>query len=212
MVMTRFEWKHVTLSIAAVTAFTALTLSIPGAKAWAQQTGARGATPTIPTEPLYLPNHHYDLPATLMTAAQIQAHKAKMLADKDEDVPINMVKAGGAGDKHQVGISLVYRLKGQSNPTYAVHDDVAEVYHVLEGRGTMLLGGKLKDGKRRPTSAGNGMGSVGTQSDGAKEIRIAKGDVLIIPAGTPHRWMMAEEFTSYTVVRMDPEGVAPLLK
>jgi mannose-6-phosphate isomerase-like protein (cupin superfamily) len=213
MVMTRFEWEHLTLSIAAVAAFTALTVSIPGAKASAQQqTGARGAAAPIPTEPLYLPNHHYDLPATLITAAQIEAHKAKMLADKDEDVPMNMVKAGGAGDKHQVGVSLVYRLKGQSNPTYAVHDDVAEVYHVLEGRGTMLLGGKLKDGKRRPTSAGNGLGSVGTQSDGAKEIRIAKGDVLIIPAGTPHRWMMAEEFTSYTVVRMDPDGVTPLLK
>ena len=67
----------------------------------------------------------------------------------------------------------------------------------------MLLGGKLTDGKRRPTSVGNGMGSVGTRSDGAKEIRIAKGDVLIIAAGTPHRWLMADEFTSYTVVRIN---------
>ena len=201
--MTRIEWKHVSLSVA-VAAFTALTLSIVYARA--------GAEPQIPTEPLYLPNHHYDLPATLITAAQIQTHKAKMIADKDDDVPINMVKMGGAGDRHQVGISVVYRLKGQSNPTYAVHDDVAEVYHVLEGTGTMLLGGKLTDGKRRPTSAGNGMGSVGTRSDGAKEIRIAKGDVLIIPAGTPHRWLMADELTSYTVVRIDPEGDTPILK
>jgi mannose-6-phosphate isomerase-like protein (cupin superfamily) len=187
-----------------VVAFTALTLSILHARAGVEQ--------QIPNEPLYLPNHHYDLPATLITAAQIQTHKAKMIADKDDDVPINMVKMGGAGDRHQVGISVVYRRQGQSNPTYAVHDDVAEVYHVLEGTGTMLLGGKLTDGKRRPTSAGNGMGSVGTRSDGAKEIRIAKGDVLIIPAGTPHRWLMADEFTSYTVVRIDPEGVTPILK
>ena len=202
--MTRIEWKHVSLSVAVVAAFTALTLSILHARAGAEQ--------QIPNEPLYLPSHHYDLPATLITAAQIQTHKAKMIADKDDDVPINMVKMGAAGDRHQVGISVVYRLKGQSNPTYAVHDDVAEVYHVLEGTGTMLLGGKLTDGKRRPTSAGNGMGSVGTRSDGAKEIRIARGDVLIIPAGTPHRWLMADEFTSYTVVRIDPEGVTPILK
>ena len=207
--MTRIAWKQVSLSVAVASALTAFTLSIPSLSARGQQ---GGAAPAIPTEPLYLPDHRYDLPATLITAAQIQAHKAKMLADKDEDVPINMVKAGGAGDDHQVGVSLVYRLKGQSNPTFAVHDDVAEVYHVLEGTGTMLLGGKLRDGKRRPTSAGNGMGSVGTQSDGAKEIRIAKGDVLIIPAGTPHRWLMADEFTSYTVVRIDAEGVTPLLK
>lgn len=35
--------------------------------------------------------------------------------------------------------------------------------------------------------------------------------ILIIPAGTPHKWDYAEEFTSYVVMRMDPEGVAPLL-
>ena len=210
--MTRIEWKRGSLFVAVVAAVTALTLSIGDAGVGAEQQSGRGTAAAIPTEPLYLPNHHYDLPATLVTAAQIQAHKAKMIADKDDDVPINMVKSGGTGDKHQVGISVVYRLKGQSNPNYAVHDDVAEVYQVLEGAGTMLLGGKLADGKRRPTSAGNGMGSAGTQSDGAKQIRIAKGDMLIIPAGTPHRWMMAEEFTSYTVVRIDAEGVAPLLK
>jgi mannose-6-phosphate isomerase-like protein (cupin superfamily) len=175
--------------------------------------GARAQTAQgpIPSEPLQLPNHRYDLPATLLTAAQLEAHKAKMLADKDNDVPMNMVKAGGGSDRHQVGISIVYRLKGQSNPNFAVHDDVAEVYHVLEGKGRMLLGGKILDWQRRPTSAGNGLGSGGTKAEGAREIEIAKGDVLIIPAGTPHRWLMAEEFTAYTVVRIDPDGVTPLL-
>ena len=165
----------------------------------------------IPNQPLQLPNHRYDLPATLLTAAQLEAHEAKMLADKIDDVPMNMVKAGGGSDKHQVGISIVTRAKGQSNPNFAVHDDVAEVYHVLEGKGRMLLGGKIVDWQRRPTSAGNGLGSGGTKSEGSREIQIAKGDVLIIPAGTPHRWLMADEFTAYTVVRIDPDGVAPLL-
>jgi mannose-6-phosphate isomerase-like protein (cupin superfamily) len=165
----------------------------------------------IPNDPLQLPNHRYDLPATLLTAAQLAAHQAKMVADKDDDVPMNMVKAGGGSDKHQVGLSIVYRLKGQSNPNFAVHDDVAEVYHVLEGKGRMLLGGQILDWQRRPTSPGNGRGSGGTTSEGSKEIQIAKGDVLIIPAGTPHRWLMADEFTAYTVVRIDPDGVTPLL-
>lgn len=169
------------------------------------------APQAIPDEPVQLPNHRYDLPATLLTAAQLEAHKAKMLAAKEDDVPMNMVKAGGSGARHQVGISIVTRQKGQSNPNFAVHDDVAEVYHVLEGKGRMLLGGKITDWKRRPTSAGNGMGSAGTKSEGSKEIQIAKGDVLIIPAGTPHRWLMADEFTAYTVVRLDPDGVTPLL-
>ena len=78
--------------------------------------------------PLVLPGHRYDLPATLITAAQIEAHKKNMIAAKNDDVPMNMVKAGGGSDKHQVGISVVTRNKGQKNPNYAVHDDVAEVY------------------------------------------------------------------------------------
>jgi uncharacterized RmlC-like cupin family protein len=36
--------------------------------------------------------------------------------------------------------------------------------------------------------------------------------MLIIPAGTPHKWEYADEFTVYVVVRADPEGVAPLLE
>ena len=162
--------------------------------------------------PLVLPGHRYDLPATLITAAQIESHKKNMIAAKDDDVPMNMVKAGGGSDKHQVGISVVYRNKGQKNPNYAVHDDVAEVYYVLEGKGHMKLGGKISDWKRRPVSAGNGRGSGGTTAVGAKDVTIAKGDVLVIPAGTPHKWEDADEFTSYIVVRIDPDGVAPLME
>ncbi len=162
--------------------------------------------------PVVLPGHHYDLPATLITAAQIEAHKKNMIAAKEDDVPMNMVKAGGGSDQHQVGVSVVNRNKGQKNPNYAVHDDVAEVYYVVEGKGRMKLGGKISDWQRRPVSAGNGRGSAGTTAVGSKDVTIAKGDVLIIPAGTPHKWEDAEEFTSYVVVRIDPDGVAPLMQ
>lgn len=161
--------------------------------------------------PVMLPGHHYDLPATLITAAQIEAHKKNMISAKLTDIPMNMVKAGGLNDKHQFGISIVNRYKDQKNPNYAVHDDVAEVYYVLEGKGHMKMGGKITDWKRRPVSQGNGQGSAGTTAVGAQDFTIAKGDVLIIPAGTPHKWESSDEFTSYVVVRIDPDGVAPLM-
>ena len=74
------------------------------------------------SSPLVLPGHHYDLPATLITAAQIEAHKKNMIAAKNDDVPMNMVKAGGGSDKHQVGVSVVYRNQGGRHDRHPARD------------------------------------------------------------------------------------------
>jgi hypothetical protein len=34
--------------------------------------------------------------------------------------------------------------------------------------------------------------------------------MVLIPAGTPHKWSEVEEFMSYTVVRVDPNRIVPL--
>jgi mannose-6-phosphate isomerase-like protein (cupin superfamily) len=169
------------------------------------------AQPASNPSPLRLPGHRYDLPATLITAAQIEAHKERMVAVNATDIAMNMVKMGGASDNAQIGVSVVLRPKGQENKYYAVHDDVAEVYYVIDGKGTMKLGGTITDWERRPVSIENGEGSRGTTAVGAKDVTIGKGDMLIIPAGTPHKWENSDEFTYYVVVRADPKGVAPLL-
>ena len=170
------------------------------------------AAPANSPSPLRLPGHRYDLPATKISAAQIEAHKQSMLAAKQTDIAMTMVKMGGASDAAQIGVSVVLRPVGEDNKYYAVHDDVAEVYYVIEGKGTMKLGGTISDWERRPVSPENGEGSRGTTSVGAKDVTIAKGDMLIIPAGTPHKWESSDEFTYYVVVRADPKGVAPLLE
>lgn len=170
------------------------------------------AQPATDPSPLKLPGHRYDLPATLINAAQIEAHKQSMLAVDETDVAMTMVKMGGSSDASQIGVSVVLRPKGQVNPYYAVHDDVAEVYYVIEGKGRMKVGGTITDWERRPVSIENGQGSRGTTAVGAKDVSLAKGDMLIIPAGTPHKWDSSDEFTYYAVVRADPKGVAPLLE
>jgi mannose-6-phosphate isomerase-like protein (cupin superfamily) len=167
--------------------------------------------PAVDSSPVVLPGHRYDLPATLIKANEIEEQKQQMLINEDLDVPMVMVKMGGGSDVYQVGVSLVTRQKGQANTNYAVHDDVSEVYYVVEGKGRISVGGTIDDWERRPISVWNGLGSRGTTASGATDMTIEKGDVLIIPAGTPHKWILSEELTSYVVVRGDPDAVTPLI-
>ena len=191
------------------TALAGLLMTVVG---WSAHVGIQAQEPPVDDSPLVLPGHRYDLPATLITAAQIEEHKQSMVAAGEIDVAMTMVKSGGGSDQYQAGVSLVVRPQGQVSANYAVHDDVAEVYYVLEGRGRMKVGGTITDWNRRPVSIENGQGSRGTVAVGAEDMTIQKGDMLIIPAGTPHKWDYSEEFTTYAVVRFDPEGVAPLLE
>ena len=191
------------------TALAGLLMTVLGLSAYV---GAQAQEPPIDDSPLVLPGHRYDLPATLITAAEIEEHKQSMVAVGEIDVAMTMVKSGGGSEEYQAGVSLVVRPQGQVIANYAVHDDVAEVYYVIEGKGRMKLGGTITDWNRRPVSIENGQGSRGTVAVGSEDMTIEQGDMLIIPAGTPHKWDYSEEFTTYVVVRFDPEGVAPLLE
>jgi mannose-6-phosphate isomerase-like protein (cupin superfamily) len=151
------------------------------------------------------------LPATDITAADVQATLKRAIAAKTIDTPIRTVDAGG----HNIGIGLVHRPKGTNLPGGASHDKVSEVYHVLEGAGTLVTGGTLVNPQRRAGGAEvvtqiNGPGVSGTAIQGGVSRRVAKGDIVIIPAGTPHWFSEVQEDLTYTVVRVDPSRVVTL--
>ena len=64
----------------------------------------------------------------------------------------------------------------------AVHEKEAEMFYVIDGSGTIITGGTLKDEKRtNPTNlSGSGI-------DGGTSRIISKGDFLIVPEGVPHQ-------------------------
>ena len=75
-------------------------------------------------------------------------------------------------------VAVEYR----SGPTPAsLHEKNNEIINVLEGSGTMIVGGRLKDEKRRDDANLNGSGI-----DGGASYALVKGSYMFIPAGTPH--------------------------
>ena len=143
--------------------------------------------------------------------AEVDAYLARAIANRIIDQQIRHVDVGGAN----VGIGIVHRPAMTRPEPIAEHDLVSELYHVLDGQGTIVLGGDLAGLERRPASqktvrVQNGPGN------GAKEIRdgvsydVGPGDVLVIPAGTGHQWVKISKDISYLMVRFDPDRIVPL--
>jgi quercetin dioxygenase-like cupin family protein len=87
---------------------------------------------------------------------------------------------------------------------------------MIEGAGTLVTGGTLVNPQRRKDAAEvvtqvNGPGTSGTKIEGGVSRRIKAGDMVIIPAGTPHWWSEIEGSSmKYVVVRIDPSQVVTL--
>jgi mannose-6-phosphate isomerase-like protein (cupin superfamily) len=70
----------------------------------------------------------------------------------------------------------------RSKPTPAsVHEKNIELINVLSGSGTLIMGGTLKDEKRRDAA-----NLTGTGIDGGRSYELLTGSYIFIPAGTPH--------------------------
>jgi mannose-6-phosphate isomerase-like protein (cupin superfamily) len=91
-------------------------------------------------------------------------------------------------------INIVRRTTGQGAIT---HPDGTEVHHIIDGAATLVTGGTIV----RPSGAG-GRGGTATIEGGVSR-RVAKGDVILVPAGTPHWYKDLEGSITYLEVRFD---------
>ncbi len=78
-----------------------------------------------------------------------------------------------------------------------VHTRDADIIHVLEGSATLVTGGTVENPK--PIAPGEIRGTAIMNGD---ERRISKGDVLIVPAGTPHWFKDVPGPLNYYVVKV----------
>lgn len=77
-----------------------------------------------------------------------------------------------------------------------VHEKDADIIYVLDGSATLVTGGTVVDPK--PTAAGE---IRGKEIAGGETRQITKGDVIIVPAGTPHWFKEVPGPLNYYVVK-----------
>ena len=86
---------------------------------------------------------------------------------------------GGEGMQLRVAIQ---HDKKKDSATAEVHDASDDVFYVLEGSAELTLGGKLEN----PSEATPGEWKS-VKIIGGKTFTIKKGDLIIVPRGTPHQ-------------------------
>jgi glc operon protein GlcG len=78
-----------------------------------------------------------------------------------------------------------------------VHDKETDVMYVVEGAATFVTGGTMVGGKT------TGPGQLrGTDIQGGQTHHLAKGDVMVVPAGIPHWFKEVPQQISYYVVKV----------
>ncbi len=101
------------------------------------------------------------------------------------------------------------------SPTGLWHQGQTETYLIISGSGTLVTGGKVFNGRKSGPNAEvtkvlNGPSCSGSivGDDVVKRV-VNVGDIIIIPAGTPHGWADIPDHVDYLSVRPDPQRTIP---
>jgi mannose-6-phosphate isomerase-like protein (cupin superfamily) len=152
-------------------------------------------------------------PGYYIPVSELEAYTKKAMAEKLTDQQVRDVEIG----KAHVGIGMVYRgkLDKPAPNSVAEHDLVSEVYHVISGSATLMLGPDITNRQRRPATQRtvrefNGPGNNGADIRNGVAHQIKAGDVVVIPAGTGHWFTRIDDHINYLMIRIDPDKVTPL--
>jgi len=152
-------------------------------------------------------------PGYYIPLSELQSYTKKAI---DENLLDQQVRDIDIGKAH-VGIGMVHRKKldAPAKDSVAEHDQVSEVYHIIDGTATLVLGPDIVNRQRRPSTLRtvvefNGPGNNGSQISNGTTYQLKPGDVVVIPAGTGHLFTKIEDHIDYLMVRIDPDKVTPL--
>jgi mannose-6-phosphate isomerase-like protein (cupin superfamily) len=137
---------------------------------------------------------------TYISADEIAAALKQSIANNVVDQPIKATEVPGG---HKASLAMLRRTKAETNAL--IHDHVTEIYQITEGSGTLITGGSLEaPTKTDLTRVNAGMSQTGVHRGGASQ-RVKPKDVIIVPAGTAHRFSEIDGPITYLVYRFEPK-------
>ena len=128
-----------------------------------------------------------------------KAAKAALIYVDHDKVAATMKKAGPLADGPNLRVSGGFRPSNSidKSPVAEVHEHEADLFYVIDGRATQVLGGKVIDGK--PTGPGQ---IRGPRTEGGQTYQLGTGDVMWVPAGTPHWFPEIPQALGYLLVKV----------
>ena len=153
--------------------------------------------------------------ATYVPKSELDAYIKREIENNITDLEVRSVDVG----KVNVGIGIVTRGKLQPGDgvggAVSEHEQVSEVYYVIDGSATFLTGPDLVDAKQRPSTLRavreqNGPGFSAPSIKNPVTHQLKAGDVLIVPAGTGHQFTRIDDHITYVMARIDPDKVVAL--
>lgn len=137
--------------------------------------------------------------AALLPATKIDATKANSVAKNILDTKMNETPVKGG----IIRVGMIHRENAEAKPL--MHSELSEIYQILEGSGTMMTGGTMPN--PQPVHDPDNLGPTPSyQGDavGGKVIKVGPRDVVVVPAGMPHKWITLDGPINYVIYRFEP--------
>jgi mannose-6-phosphate isomerase-like protein (cupin superfamily) len=136
---------------------------------------------------------------TVITADEIAATLKASIANNVVDAPVKLADVPGG----KASLAVLRRTKSETSAL--IHDRVTEIYQIVEGAGTLVTGGSLEGATATDLTRLNaGPSHTGTHRGGESR-RVGPRDVIIVPAGMPHRFSELDGPIVYLVYRFEPK-------